>query len=316
MPTSTQWDEISGSVAPEYAVYSHLQKVSSASELFYMDDTTCRILDLKKELEAGDAKRKGIYTSAFVCELEEQKKVALFFSTNRHAGENLKELLEHRDPSELAAHVMCDALSSNASKTKDLAVILNHCLDHGRRQFVDLLDSFPRVCTHVIDRLGLVYQNDKITKELGMDKWGRLAFHMQRSKPVMDELEVWLEQQLASRQVERNSPLGEAVEYMTSRWQSFCGFFEYAGAPLSNAKCERLVKTTKPHFKNSLFYKTSFGALVGDIKMSLIQTARLAGVNPLAYLTALQSNPDDAELNPELWLPWNYHLNLPSPVVS
>jgi transposase len=58
--------------------------------------------------------------------------------------------------------------------------------------------------------------------------------------------------------------------------------------------------------KNALFYKTQRGAHVGDLFMSLIHTAQLAGVNPLDYLTWLQKNGRDLEHSPETYLPWNY----------
>ena len=41
--------------------------------------------------------------------------------------------------------------------------------------------------------------------------------------------------------------------------------------------------------------------------MSLIHTCELEGVNPFAYLTALQRHADDLAAKPAAWLPWNYH---------
>ena len=48
------------------------------------------------------------------------------------------------------------------------------------------------------------------------------------------------------------------------------------------------------------------GALVGDVLMSLIQTAKRAGANVFDYLTRLQTHAADVKKNPEAWLPWNY----------
>jgi len=56
--------------------------------------------------------------------------------------------------------------------------------------------------------------------------------------------------------------------------------------PLSNAVTERLIKTAVLHRKNSYFYKTLFGARVGDVMMSIIQTASDAGQNVLHYLVS------------------------------
>ena len=58
--------------------------------------------------------------------------------------------------------------------------------------------------------------------------------------------------------------------------------------------------------KNSLFYKNAHGAYVGDVLTSLIETCRLAGANPLDYLSALMENRSAVFAAPRAWLPWNY----------
>ena len=60
------------------------------------------------------------------------------------------------------------------------------------------------------------------------------------------------------------------------------------------------------HRKNSLFYKTTNGALVGDMFMSLIQTCNMAKENAFDYLVALQENASAVAANPQKWLPWNF----------
>ena len=64
------------------------------------------------------------------------------------------------------------------------------------------------------------------------------------------------------------------------------------------------------HRKNALFFKTTTGALVGDIYMSLIHTADLAGINAFDYLTALQRHAGELAQTPSAWMPWNYRETL------
>ncbi len=71
-------------------------------------------------------------------------------------------------------------------------------------------------------------------------------------------------------------------------------------------RCEQILKRAVLHRRNAYFYKTANGARVGDIYMSLIHTAELAGANPFAYLVALLRNADLVAANPEEWMPWNY----------
>src|SRR5262245_66033846 len=84
--------------------------------------------------------RRGLFTSEVVA-LRDGRRVALFFSGRRHAGENLAAVLKLR-AAELPPPIqMCDALSRNLPG--ELQTILAHCLAHARRQFVDVYDRFP-----------------------------------------------------------------------------------------------------------------------------------------------------------------------------
>jgi hypothetical protein len=58
--------------------------------------------------------------------------------------------------------------------------------------------------------------------------------------------------------------------------------------------------------KNAMFYKTSNGAMVGDLFMSLIHTCELNGVNSFRYLTELQRHSSDVKRTPADWMPWSY----------
>jgi len=89
------------------------------------------------------AERKGLFTTGIVS-TREGRRIALFFSGRKHAGENLADVLSRR-AADLAAPIqMCDALSRNVPT--ELETILANCLAHGRRQFVDVADRFPQEC--------------------------------------------------------------------------------------------------------------------------------------------------------------------------
>ena len=88
----------------------------------------------------------------------------------------------------------------------------------------------------------------------------RLRFHQLHSGPVMDQLQVWLTAQFAERKVEPNSGLGLAIRYLLKHWERLTLFLRQPGAPLDNNICERALKKTILHRKNSLFYKTKNGA--------------------------------------------------------
>jgi hypothetical protein len=70
--------------------------------------------------------------------------------------------------------------------------------------------------------------------------------------------------------------------------------------------CERALKRAILHRRNSLFYKTLNGARVGDVFMTLIYSAELAGASAFDYLVALLRHPREVAAAPEKWLPWNF----------
>ena len=202
---------------------------------------------------------------------------------------------------------MCDALSRNFSE--EFETLLANCLVHGRRNFVDVANDFPKECLYVLETLGEVYHYDAITSEKGMTPKQRLHFHQNNSSPLMKHLHCWLNEQLDDKKVEPNSSLGKAINYMLNHWQELTLFLTVEKAPLDNNICERSLKMAILHRKNSLFYKTEHGAYIGDMFMSLIHTCALSKINPYLYLTALQKNSSALFENPHLWLPWNYQEN-------
>ena len=84
------------------------------------------------------------------------------------------------------------------------------------------------------------------------------------------------------------------------------GFCRHVGAPLDNNLVERILKLSILLRKNAYFFKTSHGADVGSLLMSMIKTATQSGVNPFSYLQALVEHRQLLRQNVELWLPWNY----------
>ena len=170
--------------------------------------------------------------------------------------------------------------------------------------------NFPEPCRFVLESFREIYGYDAATREQGMSSEERLAFHQERSKPVMEKLHTWLQTQFQERTVEPNSGLGQAISYLLNHWQKLTLFLEKAGVPLDNNIVERALKKAILHRKNSLFYKTRNGAKMGDLFMSLIHTCQLNDVNAFDYLTELLRHPEKLKQNPSEWMPWNYRATL------
>src|SRR5262249_18558707 len=107
LPASTQWDIVHAVAANLAPAFDELIRQAAQGEVLDNDDTTVKIVELmgdrgRHEARADAAEdeddadgRRGLYTSGVVA-LRDGRRVALFFSGRRHAGENLAQVLRHR----------------------------------------------------------------------------------------------------------------------------------------------------------------------------------------------------------------------------
>lgn len=309
LPAATQWQLVQHAGELLESAVAQLIDQAAQGEVLHNDDTTAKILELSRahaqdvETTDGADTRTGVFTTGIVAK-SQGRTIALFFTGQKHAGENLADVLAHRAAALAAPIQMCDALSRNLPR--DLQTIVSNCLAHCRRRFVDVVNDFPDECRHLLQTLREVYKHDALAREQKMSPEQRLLFHQEHSRPIMDGLGQWLREQVDDKKVEPNSGLGEAIGYMRKHWTKLTLFLRVADAPLDNNLCERVLKRAILHRKNALFYRTQNGAHVGDMFMSVIHTAELNGANPFDYLVALQRHHQDVAATPADWMPWNY----------
>lgn len=312
LSASTLWEIVDRMTRAIEPAYEELIRQGAQGKIIHNDDTSMKIMallnlrdqqKLEEHEQAEEDERTGCFTSGFVSEVD-GRRIALFFTGEHHAGENMETLLVKRKEERGPPIQMCDGLSRNLPKS--FQTILGNCLSHARRHFVDVAEDFYQECRYVIEMLGAVYKNDEIAREQNMSTAQRLAFHQSHSKPVMDQLKSWLQEQFDQKKVEPNSGLGKAISYMLKRWEPLTLFLRVESAPLHNNICEQVLKRAVMHRKNSLFYRSFRGAYVGDALMSLIHTCGFADINPFEYLTALQLHESELSATPEQWMPWNH----------
>ena len=309
LPSSTQWEiayRLALSLAP---IYTELIRQAAQGKVLHNDDTTARILNLESPPRVGKngKERTGLYTSG-ILSTKDMREIALFFTGRKHAGENLEYVLSHRSEELCLPIQMCDGIAANTAG--DFESLLSNCNSHARRKFVEIADDFVKETKHILGIFKQVYKNDDDTKSQKMSAEQRLEYHVQNSKPLLDDLKEWFEKQFKEKTIEPNGSLGLAINYMTVRWEKLTLFLRVPGAPIDNNICERVIKKAIVHRKNSMFFKTENGAYVGDLFMSIIHTCELQNHNPFEYLVSLANHRDQISDTPADWMPWNYQTTL------
>jgi hypothetical protein len=301
VPDSTQWDITNKLYELVCPVFGALTEQAGNGSLVIYDDTTGRILE-------NQAKGLATHTTAFISVVDDHK-IHLFLTGRNHAGKNASLILNQRITEEPVIAMM-DASAHNIPKLLNASMharfILCFCLVHGRRKFFEVFNFFEKECDFVLNIIGQVYAHDDYCLKHKRSPQERLLYHQKHSQALMQTLYIWLNNQLLYEQIESNGGLGTAVRYMLKYWDPLTTFLRVAGVPLDSSWAERAIKIAIRHRRNSLFYKTTRGAEVGDCLMSLIYTARENSINPYDYLNTLQRHPEEVKANPELWLPWNY----------
>ena len=328
LSASTIFDQIEHVADAFNPVFRALMRAVAGSALFHIDDTTHRILDaapLKKRRGNTTRWRSGVYSSVLTGTVasvetiapegeddaepdstaaEAAYRVVLYQTNIGNAGEWLEEVLGHRPAGLGAPIVMSDALSSN--RVHGFEVRVGACNAHARRGFVELIGHYPREARLALKRFSRIWKNDTEAFEQGLDPAERLAYHRERSAPVMEELRAWCEEELASGRVEQNGTLGQAMGYVLRHFDALTLFLREPGVPLDNNLAERLLKLVVRGRKNSGFFKTGVGAAVGDVIGSVLATCHENGINAFDYLCAVQRHAATVRQEPDRWLPWSY----------
>jgi hypothetical protein len=289
-------------------IYHHLRREAANAVLFYIDDTSNRILEQKGEERPnrngkGTRFRKGIYTSGLIAITRSGHKIYLYQTSLGHAGELLDEILRNRDPSLPAPIIMSDALTSNLP-TVSMDVVSALCNAHARRHFVDIVDDYPNDLNPLLDLYGKIWAFDKECKHNDFDGQQRLVHHQEKSLPVMAEIKERCEVLLSAPDAEQHSNLAKACRYVIKHFEGLTQFCKSAGTPIDNNAIEEGLKTPIRTRKSSHFYKTQVGADVANVLMSVIATAYRNDGNPFEYLNEVQRNSAAIKADPAAWVPW------------
>lgn len=293
LPWSTQYELVGDASQSLQPVVDQLWQLAAQADLVFVDDSPMPILQAERK------DRKTTRTTVIVAR-HRPHWIYLYETSFRHAGDNLERLFSRR-PAHLPPPIqMSDALAANAAHP--IATLITHCLVHARRYFFDIQSYYPEICAPLLEKVAGIFQAEKQWQQ--RDPLERLARHRSHSLPLLEQIRDTLASHLKARLIEPNSSLGKATHYFLDHFHELTGFCRIPGAPLDNNISERALKMPILNRKNAYFFKTDRGARVGDVWMSLIQTAGSARINPFDYLTLVQERAGAAAAAPQDFLPW------------
>jgi len=161
-------------------------------------------------------------------------------------------------------------------------VALAFCWSHVRRKFFELSKSSPSPT--VTETLALIKAIYAIEDEIrGQQPEVRRAIRQEKAKPIVDALHRLLTARLAL--VSAKGKLAEAIRYATTRWTGLTLFLADGRAELDSNTVERAIRPIALNRKNALFAGSDDGGDNWAIIASLIETAKLNSIDPLAWMT-------------------------------
>jgi len=206
--------------------------------------------------------------------------------------------------------LQCDGYAAykkfGGSKSADPPVTLAFCWSHVRRGFYDLAKAKAPIAMEALERIAALYEIEARIR--GSSAAERLAVRQVESKPLVADLHVWFEVQIAK--LPARGPTAEAIRYALNHWEGLERFLEDGRIELDTNSVERAMRPVALSRKNSLFAGSDEGGENWACLASLIETCKLNGVNPQAYFADLltrlvngwpQSSID--ELMPWHWVP-------------
>lgn len=178
------------------------------------------------------------------------------------------------------------------------------CMVHVRRKFVDVFErNGSTIAKETIERIAKLYAVEKDARYKPPDK--RVALRQSKAKPIFEELETWLKQQLPK--ISGKTSLAEAIRYALGRMPKARAYLEDGRLELDNNICERSIRPLTLGRKNYLFMGSEGGGKAAAITYTLIETARMNSVNPEAWLTWVLTHVADHKINRiEELAPWSW----------
>jgi transposase len=209
-------------------------------------------------------------------EYDELKTVVYDFADGR-AGAHAREFL-----GDWSGKLVCDDYSGYKALF-ERGVIEIGCLAHARRKLHDLYANHrSEIAEEGLRYFAALYEIEREAREFKLDAASRQQLRKQRSKPIAESLRQWLTRQ--RNQVPDGSATRKAIEYSLGRWAALTRYIDDGDLPIDNNHIENRIRPIALGRNNWLFAGSLRAGQRAANVMSLIQSAKLNGLDPYRYL--------------------------------
>jgi transposase len=249
-------------------------------QVLHADETPVAVL------APGKGKTQRAYLWAYAAAVSDELKAVVYDFTEGRSGENARAFLGHdpdqreRDRVPWTGHLVCDDFSGYKALFT-LGVTEVGCMAHARRKFVELhVANKSTLAQTAIELIGQLYGVERDIRDKNAQH--RLQQRRSRAAPIAQALHDWLVAQRAK--VPHGTATAKAIDYSLNRWEALTRYLDDPRLPIDNNHDEQQIRPWATGRKNWLFAGTLAAGQRAAAITSLIQSAKLNGHDPYAYL--------------------------------
>lgn len=271
-----------------------LRETVLAQGVIHADETPVQML------APGEKKAHRAYVWAYCSTPFSTLKAVVYDFSPSRAGEHARNFL-----GSWSGKLVCDDFAGyKAGFEKGMTEI--GCMAHARRKFFDLhMANKSQLAEQALHSIGGLYEVERQARDMSNeDRW---RIRQKNAAPIIKALYDWM---LAQRDLVPNgSATAKALDYSLKRWVALTRYLDDGAVPIDNNPIENQIRPWALGRSNWLFAGSLRSGKRAAAIMSLIQSARMNGHDPYAYLKDVltrlptQRASEITELLPHKWAP-------------
>jgi len=245
------------------------RKLLLQTDYLLVDETPVRVLDKRKKGKT--------HQGYFWVYYDPLRKLVFFDYRSGRDGDAPKEVLKG-----YKGAVQTDGYAGYNGLFDRRDIIELACMAHARRYFEKALNQDKDRAEWMLSKIQLLYKVEAEARDNNFSHEQRYALRKEKSAPVLRDIKIWLDENLI--EVLPKSLTGKAISYMLGRWKALARYLDDGRYEIDNNLVENAIRPVALGRKNYLFAGSHNGARRMAQVYSLVATARMQGIGPMAYL--------------------------------